>query len=32
MIEKVALLLIGFALGWAACRVWWDSTIEAADR
>jgi hypothetical protein len=22
----------GVLFGWAACRAWWDETIEAADR
>ena len=22
----------GLVIGWAACRLWWDDTIEAADR
>ena len=25
-------ILLGFALGWTACRFWWNDTIEAADR
>lgn len=24
--------LVGVAVGWTACRFWWDETIEAADR
>lgn len=30
--EGTALLAIGVCVGWALCRLWWNDTIEAADR